>query len=367
MLGGLTVQRDREPTPAQTALVRSAARRLAYAATVVAGAERQIVVAAQVVADCLAAGGKVLVCGNGGSAASAQHFAAEFTGKLSADRAPLAAIALSTDTSALTAIANDYSYDDVFARQVAALARPGDVVVGLTTSGTSRNVVKAVDAGKRAGATTVSLTGPRDQTGAEISLTAAVRETARVQEIHDLMLHEVAQLAERLVIEDIADDASADPFDFLLDEDALEAFQGWMARTGQSLSTTNGVFDLLHAGHRSSLQQARALGDRLVVLVNSDASVRRLKGPARPIRSQADRISDLMAEPAVDHVVLMPDDRPDRLLGVLRPAVHAKGSEYAQTGVPEAAVVESFGGRVAYLERVEGYSTTAQLARAEGR
>lgn len=357
---------EREANPHSLAMVSNAARRLSFAASAVAAEAAAVAEAGRLVAECQLAGGKVLVCGNGGSAAAAQHFAAEFTGKLAVDRAPLGAVALSTDTSALTAIANDYSFDDVFARQVRALARPGDVVVGLSTSGRSENVRRAVAAARELGASTVVLTGVRSQIAADVVLRAPLGETARVQEVHDLLLHEIAQVAERLVFPRLDDDASADRFDFELREEALSGFRAWLASTGQLLVTTNGVFDLFHAGHRAGLRAARSLGDRLVVLLNSDDSVRRVKGPERPVRPLGDRVGDLASEHAVDHVLVMPDDRPDRLLGQLRPAVHCKGAEYAATGVPEAAIVEAHGGRVVYLDRVEGYSTTAQLGRMGG-
>ncbi len=356
---------DRETAARSVSLVSNAARRLSFAAAAAADQAGLIVTVADAIAECHRAGGKVLVFGNGGSAASAQHFAAEFTGKLALDRGPLAAVALSTDTSALTAIANDYSFAQVFARQVAALARPGDVVIGLSTSGRSENVRLAIEVARASGAFTAVLTGPRSAMAADVVLRCVVGETARVQEVHDLLLHEIAQLAERLYWPQLADDASADRFDFVLVEEAVSPFRAWLEETGQHLVTTNGVFDLLHTGHRASLYAARGLGDRLVVLLNSDESVRRLKGPTRPVRSLVDRIDDLAAVRAVDHVVVMADDRPDRLLAGLRPAVHCKGAEYAATGVPEALVVEANGGRVVYLDRVDGYSTTAQLARIE--
>lgn len=346
------------------ALVRNAARRGRFAAGAVHDLAPEIAEAAFAVAGALRSGGIVLVFGNGGSAACAQHFAAEFTGKLSLDRVPMAAVALSTDTSALTAIANDYGYDEVFARQVRALGGNGGVAVGLSTSGTSRNVRLGIAAARELGLATIALTGATDELGAEHSIRIPLRETARIQEAHDLVLHELAQLAERILIPELADDAAADRFPFVLGQDDLATFREWA--DDQTLVTTNGVFDVLHEGHRASLAQARALGDRLVVLLNSDESVRRLKGPSRPIRPQEDRIRDLEGVDAVDHVVVMEDDVPSGLLEVLRPHVHAKGGDYAQRGLPEAEVVERGGGRVEYLTLVEGYSTSAMESKVRG-
>jgi rfaE bifunctional protein nucleotidyltransferase chain/domain len=345
------------------ALVENAGRRAAFAATAVSASAALVVSVARRIAESLAHGGKILVFGNGGSAACAQHFAAEFSVRLCVDRRPMAAIALTVDTSALTAIANDYGYDEVFARQVTALGRPGDIVVGLSTSGTSANVRAGIAAGRDIGAVTVSLTGSRDELGADWSVTVPMAETARIQEAHDIILHELAQVAERLVVPDLADDRSADRFPFLLDEDQLEAYGNWMRSSGQTLVTTNGVFDVLHAGHHASLRQARSLGDRLVVLVNSDESVRALKGPDRPIRTLSDRLDDLKRSADVDHVAVLSDLEPSRPLGKLRPSVHAKGADYREKGIIEAATVIAGGGRIEYLDLVSGYSTTTMETR----
>jgi D-sedoheptulose 7-phosphate isomerase len=138
----------------------------------------------------------VLACGNGGSAADAQHLAGELVGRFKRERRPLAAVALSVDPSVVTCIANDYSFDDVFARQVEALARPGDVVVAYTTSGRSENVVRALAAARAAGATTVLFAGgdgaPANE-HADHSLVVPSSSTARVQEMHLLLMHLVIE------------------------------------------------------------------------------------------------------------------------------------------------------------------------------
>lgn len=343
------------------ALVRSAARRLQYAARAVEGMSNQIAEVGRVVGAALRAGKKILVFGNGGSAACAQHFSAEFTGKLKMDRRPYPAISLTTDTSALTAIGNDYGYDFVFSRQVTAFADEGDIVVGLSTSGTSRNVVAAFEAAVESGAITIGLTGAVDRLGGAYTLSVPLRETARVQEAHDLILHELAQISERIAVPDLGWDSSASPFDFLLTPDDLPSYRDWIEETGQVLVTTNGVFDLLHSGHVHSIEQARALGDRLLVLVNDDASVRRLKGDGRPVRDAQMRIDDLRNLPAIDNVVLMSGDDPRELLADLRPHVHAKGKDYEGRVMVEAETVQAGGGEIAFLGLIEGISTTAQL------
>jgi len=148
----------------------------------------------------LRGGGRILACGNGGSAADAQHFAAELVGRFERERAALSAIALTTDTSIVTAVANDYDFVRVFARQVDALGRPGDVLLGISTSGGSANVLAALAAAKAGGLTTVALTG-RDGgavgAAADIHVNVPAASTARVQEVHRTLLHALCALIER--------------------------------------------------------------------------------------------------------------------------------------------------------------------------
>ena len=148
----------------------------------------------------LRGGGRILACGNGGSATDAQHFAGELVGRFERERKAMAAIALTADTSILTALANDYDYRLVFARQVEALGRPGDVVLGISTSGGSANVLAAFESAKAGGMTTVAMTG-RDGgavgRAADIHINVATPSTARAQEVHRTLLHAICALIER--------------------------------------------------------------------------------------------------------------------------------------------------------------------------
>lgn len=152
----------------------------------------RIVAQAEDMAERLKRGCRILVCGNGGSAADAQHFAAELSGRYVKERRALAGIALTTDTSALTAIGNDYGFDHVFSRQVEALGRPGDLLVGISTSGNSPNVIKAVESAKELGMKTLGLLG-RDggklKSLCDEALVVPYPVTARVQEIHLMIYH----------------------------------------------------------------------------------------------------------------------------------------------------------------------------------
>jgi len=151
-----------------------------------------IVAQAADMAERLKRGCRILVCGNGGSAADAQHFAAELSGRYVKERRALAGIALTVDTSALTAIGNDYGFDQVFSRQVEALGRPGDLLVGISTSGNSPNIILAVEAAKKLGMRTLVLTG-RDggklKSLADDALVVPSQVTARIQEIHLMTYH----------------------------------------------------------------------------------------------------------------------------------------------------------------------------------
>ena len=154
-------------------------------------------------AEVLRGGGKLLFFGNGGSAADAQHLAAEFVNRFLLDRGPLAALALTTDTSALTSIGNDLGFDQIFARQVEALGRPGDLVVAISTSGNSLNVLRGVEAARRLGCATVGLTGGSGGLLAQAVEEAFVvpsAETPRIQEAHITLGHVLCALVEELLI-----------------------------------------------------------------------------------------------------------------------------------------------------------------------
>lgn len=155
--------------------------------------------AAGLMAASLSQGGKLMFCGNGGSAADSQHLAAELTGRFVKDRRPLAALALSTDTSALTCIGNDYSFDEVFSRQVTGLGRKGDCLLGISTSGHSRNVLRAAEAARAAGIHVIGLLG-RDG-GAlrglcDVAIVVPSATTARIQEAHIFIGHSLCALLE---------------------------------------------------------------------------------------------------------------------------------------------------------------------------
>ena len=154
---------------------------------------------AQMIISSIKNDGKVMVCGNGGSAADAQHFAAELIGRFYFDRQPLPAIALTTDSSIITCVANDYSFEDIFSRQVTALANENDVLIGISTSGNSGNVSNAVQSAKEVGCKSVLLTGNRGgsiDNMCDIVISVPSSDTPRIQEMHLFVEHMICELVE---------------------------------------------------------------------------------------------------------------------------------------------------------------------------
>jgi len=154
-------------------------------------------------AECVRDGHKILSCGNGGSAGDAQHFSSELLNRFEMERPPLPAMALTTDSSTLTAIANDYSYDDIFAKQIKALGETGDVLLAISTSGNSSNVVRAIDAAQDRGMTIIALTGHDGGEiapallDADIEIRVPSDRTARIQEVHLLVIHCLCDVIDR--------------------------------------------------------------------------------------------------------------------------------------------------------------------------
>ena len=319
--------------------------------------------AAAILASAFAAGGKALLFGNGGSAADAQHLAAELVGRFEQERRALPALALTVDTSALTAIANDFGFERVFARQVEAHGRAGDVAVAISTSGASPNVLAAVEAARAAGLATIGLCGRAGCplcAAVDIALVSPGADTASVQETHLAVEHALCRSVERRVV--AAGAAPVEPPGSVTTVERLgELRAGWRA-AGRTVVWTNGCFDVLHAGHLAGLEAARALGDLLVVGLNSDASARRLKGEGRPLVPEDERARLVASLRPVDYVVVFDEDTPEAALDRVRPDVHCKGADYAPPDgkpVPERPLVESYGGRVEFLPLVPHRSTSA--------
>ncbi len=162
-----------------------------------------IIKIAELMAFCIKSGGKILIFGNGGSAADAQHIAAEFVNRFQIERPPLAAIALTTDTSIITSIGNDYHFDEIFSKQVAALGKSGDIAWGISTSGNSKNVVKAMEIAKEKGLITIGMAGKGGILTEISDFTFKVdsNTTARIQETHITIAHIICELVDRILFQ----------------------------------------------------------------------------------------------------------------------------------------------------------------------
>ncbi|MBX3204662.1 MAG: SIS domain-containing protein [Labilithrix sp.] len=374
VLDGDSPRRERDDVVVGQAIAHALrdGARLRYATLRSCGVD--IARAARLVVDALRRGNKVLAFGNGGSAADAQHIAAELVGRFVVERAPLPGIALTVDSSALTAIANDYGFEQVFARQVRGLGREGDVAIAITTSGSSPNVLAAVQAARETKMHVIGLTGAKGTAFPAVCDACIVvpsKNTARIQEIHITVGHLICEAVDALLHASAparANGAAAAESHGgkVVDLDTLVALRDRWRSEGRSVVWTNGVFDVLHAGHLSSLRAARAHGDVLVVGINADEAVRAAKGPSRPVFPAAERAELLAALEVVDHVVIFAEPTPVEALAKLKPDVHCKGADYAPPNgapMPEAELVRGYGGRIEFLPLVPDRSTTATLAR----
>lgn len=294
--------------------------------------------AADLLIGALRMGRKVLTCGNGGSAGDAQHIASELVNRFETERMALATVSLVPDSSVVTAIANDYSYEVLFERQVEALGREGDVLMAFSTSGESRNVVLAVAAAQRRKMHVLALTGrtggavARQLGPFDVEIRADAQETARIQEVHLMAIH---LLCKAIDVHFVGNSLKI-PEKIQRDELALAE----LTRGQRPLVFTTGVFDVLSAGHVKYLKAARELGACLVVGVHSDASAARLCDEKRePIQHDEDRAAILAALGCVDFVTIFHEPTPEALIAALQPDVFVKedGGEGAAV-VGEAAI-----------------------------
>ena len=152
----------------------------------------------------------------------------------------------------------------------------------------------------------------------------------------------------------------------LIERQDVEAFCAVLRKGGKKVVFTNGCFDILHAGHVTYLEKAKAQGDVLVLGLNTDASVRRLKGPERPINNELDRAKVVGGLKAVDYVVLFGENTAEAVIAQVRPDVYVKGGDYTLDTLPEAKIVQSYGGKVAFIDMVEGRSTTNIIKKIKG-
>lgn len=328
----------------------------------------QILAAARLLTGSVLTGGTVLTFGNGGSAGDAQHLAAELVGRFQRERRGLPAIALTSDPSTLTGIANDYGYEHVFRRQIEALGCPGDVAVGITTSGTSPNVLLGLQQARADGIGTIMITGGQASSdAADVVIAVPGATTAERQQLHLVVEHLLAEFVDDGILvghdDVVAPDGSPVSAPSRVIPMADLAGLGTSLRaSGHRIVWTNGVFDLLHAGHLGLLEYARAQGDVLVVGINSDRSTATLKGPERPVITEADRAALLAALRPVDFVAVFDELDPSEGIRLLRPHVHVKDSDYEGRPLAEDAILEEVGATTSFFPRIPDRSSSALIA-----
>ncbi len=316
--------------------------------------------AAKLLVDTLKNGKKILICGNGGSASDAEHMAGEIVGRFGYDRPSLPCVSLCTPSATFTAISNDYGYEKVFSRQVSGLGCAGDVLIGISTSGNSANIVEAFKEAQNKSISTIAMTGSKDSKLSEIAnitLRAGSTKTPRIQEIHSILIHSLC----RAIEDEIFNKASAPalPDKKILKGEEIKILAN--AIKGYRSVFTNGCFDILHPGHVYILNECRKQGELLIVGLNSDASIKRLKGPTRPYHKFEDRANVLAALECVDYVIGFNEDTPKDLIEALTPNILIKGGDYTPETVVGADWVTSHGGKVVIIPLLEGHSTTAIL------
>lgn len=316
--------------------------------------------AAKYTVECLKKGNKILICGNGGSASDAEHMAGEIVGRFGYDRQSLPCISLCTPSATFTAISNDYGYEKVFARQVSGFGKKGDVLIGISTSGNSANIVEAFKVAKELKLTTIALTGSKDSklsSIADVTLRSGSAKTPRIQEIHSILIHSLCRAVEDEIFNKATSPAL--PNKKILSGNEIKTLAE--AIKGYKSVFTNGCFDILHPGHVYILNECRKQGELLIVGLNSDASIKRLKGESRPYHKFEDRANVLAALEAVDYVIGFDEDTPKELIEALTPNILIKGGDYTPETVVGADWVSSHGGKVIIIPLLEGHSTTAIL------
>lgn len=341
---------------------------------------------------CLDSGGILFAGGNGGSYSDALHITGELLksfdrNRLLADDERQAfdglpygdevsrqiehgfrAVALGSNGALATAVQNDFVLPKMaFAQELFAMARQGDILLGISTSGNARNLMYAIAAAKAKGVATIALTGQSGgemAAAADIAIRVPAKVTSEVQELHLPTYHALCAMIEARKFGG-GKVSALPPKGSVLPVDQVAQVVDHLRRSGKRIVWTNGCFDILHLGHVTYLKNARERGDILVVGINSDSSIRALKGPDRPIIAERQRAEILTNLTAVDYVTIFEDHDTVQLLERVKPDVYAKGGDYSidTINADERRVVESYGGEIAILPKIDATSTTVILDR----
>lgn len=314
-------------------------------------------------------GHRVYFCGNGGSAADSQHLAAEFVGRFQMKRQGLPAISLTTDTSILTSVGNDYGFEPVFSRQLEALAVKGDLLFILSTSGKSLNVVSAARKARELGLKIIAFTG-RDggdlKRLADLLFIAPGNSTAHIQEAHILAGHILAGIVEETLFKKGAKlSGKENPEGKIKNIKELLTEIKRLKTSGKKIVFTNGCFDLLHGGHLKLLREAKARGDVLIVGLNSDSSVKKLKGPGRPLMPEKERAEIMASLEPVDYVVIFKEETPENLIKTIIPDILVKGADYMIKQIVGGEIVQKHGGKVVRIPLLPNHSTSKLISSLE--
>jgi len=337
----------------------------------VAGLRRDlgaVLASADLIAAALGRGRRILLCGGGVSSTDARHIAADLASCLPRERLVFRVLVLGADLAPVTGADREPAGEGIFARQIEAFARSGDAVIAIAVGADCQEIVEAVTAAARCGCRTVGLLG--GDSGAlagrvERAVVVEADDTAAIRQCH-LLVGQLwsARVGSRLAADAVAPSApNLDSAIDICDEAEAVARVRAARAAGLRVVMTNGCFDILHPGHIAYLEQARGLGDRLLVAVNDDASVGRLKGADRPVNPLSHRLRMLAALGCVDWVVPFAEDTPERLICALLPDVLVKGGDYRPDQIVGADCVRRAGGEVRVLGFVDGFSTTGLIER----
>lgn len=320
----------------------------------------QIETLATQISEAFKSGKRVYSFGNGGSAAEAQHFTTELIGRFKENRKSLPAISLNADTSAITCIANDFGYDQIFSRQVEGLVEQGDVVIGFTTSGKSVNVLAGLDSAKKIGGLTVLITGDNNgisQDLADTVIRIGGAETALIQESHLMLIHILSELIEinmELKMPPVVNQNPRIIYDYEFKREHLPE--------SDAIVWVNGCFDILHEGHLMLLNTASRAGNYIVVGINSDSSVKKLKGANRPFISEMNRARTIAQLQFVDLVVIFSDENPLAILKTVKPNTVVKGDIYREENFKEKDFLVEIGCEILFTDHLSGISTSAIIS-----
>lgn len=318
---------------------------------------------AEEIAVAFEGGKRLYAFGNGGSAAEAQHFTTELIGRFKGNRRSLPAISLNADSSAITCIANDFGFDQVYSRQLEGLLDRDDIVIAFSTSGASPNVLKGLEVSAGIGAKTTLFTGNKGGLNHEVAqrtIALGGHETALIQEMHLALIHilcDAIEIQMGLQPEGNIGEFREIIYDYEWSPDLVPK--------DRDLVWVNGCFDIIHEGHLLLLESAAKQGNHVIVGLNSDLSVARIKGEGRPLIPELSRAKTLARIPYVDQVVIFSEENPLSILQKVAPNCVVKDSVYEKLQYPEKDYLINNKIKIVYTSHISDLSTTTILSKIQ--